>query len=72
MEPAHALSLDAVALGEAYAAGTLDPVAVFEASLARAQASSAVFITLTAERGRAEALAARERWQAVPVRCPVD
>ncbi|RAU39378.1 amidase [Pseudomonas sp. RIT411] len=72
MEPAHALSLDAVALGEAYAAGTLDPVAVFEAALARAQASSAVFITLTAERGRAEALAARERWQAGQPRSPLD
>lgn len=72
MEPAHALSLDAVALGEAYAAGTLDPVAVFEAVLARAQASSAVFITLTAERGRAEALAARERWQAGQPRSPLD
>ncbi|QEU02978.1 amidase [Pseudomonas oryzihabitans] len=72
MEPAHALYLDAVALGEAYAAGTLDPVAVFEAALARAQASSAVFITLTAERGRAEALAARERWQAGQPRSPLD
>ena len=72
MEPAHALSLDAVALGEAYAAGTLDPVAVFEAALARAQASSAIFISLTAERGRAEALAARERWQAGQPRSPLD
>ena len=72
MEPAHALSLDAVALGEAYAAGTRDPVAVFEAALARAQASSAIFISLTAERGRAEALAARERWQAGQPRSPLD
>ncbi|MDR6178064.1 aspartyl-tRNA(Asn)/glutamyl-tRNA(Gln) amidotransferase subunit A [Pseudomonas sp. SORGH_AS 211] len=72
MQSAHAPSLDAVGLGEAYAAGTLDPVAVFEAALARAQASSAVFITLTAERGRAEALAARERWQAGQPRSPLD
>lgn len=72
MESAYALSLDAVGLGEAYAAGTLDPVAVFEAALAHAQASSAVFITLTAERGRAEALAARERWQAGQPRSPLD
>ncbi|WP_347884051.1 amidase [Pseudomonas aestiva] len=72
MDSAHALSLDAVGLGEAYAAGTLDPVAVFEAALARAQASSAVFISLTAARGRAEALAARERWQTGQPRSPLD
>jgi len=72
MESTHALSLDAVGLGEAYAAGSLDPVAVFEAALARAQASSAVFITLTAARGRAEALAARDRWQAGQPRSPLD
>ncbi|MDQ7915553.1 amidase [Pseudomonas sp. 102515] len=72
MDSAHALSLDAVGLGEAYAAGTLDPVAVFEAALARAQASSAVFISLTAARGRAEALAARGRWQTGQPRSPLD
>ncbi|QNQ99213.1 amidase [Pseudomonas oryzihabitans] len=72
MDSAHALSLDAVGLGEAYAAGTLDPVAVFEAALARAQASSAVFISLTAVRGRAEALAARERWKTGQPRSPLD
>ncbi|KTT41746.1 amidase [Pseudomonas oryzihabitans] len=72
MDSAQALTLDAVGLGEAYAAGTLDPVAVFEAALARAQASTAVFITLTAERGRGEALAARERWRSGQPRSPLD
>ncbi|GAC1037894.1 amidase [Pseudomonas sp. No.117] len=72
MAPSQALALDAVGLGEAYAAGTLDPLTVFEACLARAQASAAVFITLTAERGRAEALAARERWRFGTPRSPLD
>lgn len=68
----QALALDAVGLGEAYAAGTLDPVAVFEACLARAEASTSVFITLTAPRGRAEALAARERWRSGTPRSTLD
>lgn len=72
MAPSQALALDAVGLGEAYAAGTLDPLTVFEACLARAQASPAVFITLTAERGRAEALAARQRWRSGTPRSPLD
>lgn len=72
MESAQALAMDAVGLGEAYAAGTLDPVAVFEAALGCAQSSSSVFITLTVARGRAEALASRERWRAGQPRSPLD
>lgn len=55
---------NALAIATAYAAAETDPVTVFEAALAAAQALPAAFISLTAERGRREAEASRARWRA--------
>ncbi len=55
---------DALALSAAYAAGTADPVEVFETALQRAMGSDAVFTSLLPERGLREATASRARWRA--------
>ncbi|MCQ4298111.1 amidase [Pseudomonas stutzeri] len=57
-------SLSALQITRAYAAGLTDPVEVFEAALATADELPGAFISLSAERGRREALASRSRWQA--------
>ncbi|KIQ01314.1 MULTISPECIES: amidase [Pseudomonas] len=54
----------ALELAQAYAAGSTDPVEVLEAALAKAAELPAAFISLSAERGRREALASRSRWRA--------
>jgi aspartyl-tRNA(Asn)/glutamyl-tRNA(Gln) amidotransferase subunit A len=56
-------SLTAVALSRAYATGEADPVEVAQAALKKALASPAVFLTVTAERARREAVASARRWR---------
>lgn len=54
----------ALALAAAYADGSSDPLSVLEAALADAKAMPEVFISLSVERARREALASQARWQA--------
>jgi aspartyl-tRNA(Asn)/glutamyl-tRNA(Gln) amidotransferase subunit A len=62
----------ALALGRLLAARELDPVAVCEEALARARATTSVFIALTVERARAEARASAARLRAGTARGPLD
>jgi aspartyl-tRNA(Asn)/glutamyl-tRNA(Gln) amidotransferase subunit A len=58
------MSDDALALANAFQAGTDDPVRALEAALARASQVPAAFITVTEARAYREAEASRARWQA--------
>lgn len=62
--PLNLPTADATALTEAYAAGIVDPVQVFEAAMDRACTVETAFICLTPARGRREAEAASARWKA--------
>jgi aspartyl-tRNA(Asn)/glutamyl-tRNA(Gln) amidotransferase subunit A len=59
-------------LGRAFAAGAIDPVAALEHYLAKAAGAASVFLALTADRARAEAEAAAERWRRGAPLSPLD
>jgi aspartyl-tRNA(Asn)/glutamyl-tRNA(Gln) amidotransferase subunit A len=56
-------SITAAALSRAYAGGEAGPVEVTQAALSKALAAPTVFLTVTAERARAEAAASARRWR---------
>ncbi|MGH1441140.1 MAG: amidase family protein [Cellvibrionaceae bacterium] len=66
--------LSALALVERYKTGQADPVSVVEGCLKKASSSQAkgVFITLTPERARQEALASRDRYRRGAPLSPLD
>ncbi|MEM8664830.1 MAG: amidase family protein, partial [Pseudomonadota bacterium] len=73
LSPEHAADLSAAALGRAYLSGAADPEAVTEVCLTRIKAGNEpVFITVTAERARAEARAAAARISAGRPASPLD
>jgi aspartyl-tRNA(Asn)/glutamyl-tRNA(Gln) amidotransferase subunit A len=55
--------ITAAALSRAYATGEADPVEVAQAALSKALAAPTVFLTVTAERARLEAVASARRWR---------
>ncbi|MEM7695656.1 MAG: amidase family protein [Pseudomonadota bacterium] len=74
LSPDDAADLSAADLARAYREGRTDPVAVTEACLSRIAAAqgSCIFITVTAERARAEAAAAKARYDAGTPASPLD
>ncbi|MEM6761583.1 MAG: amidase [Pseudomonadota bacterium] len=69
-----AADLSVAALARAYLRGEADPVAVTETCLARIEAAgdAAIFLSVTAERARREAAAAKARYAAGRPASPVD
>lgn len=74
LSPDRAAELAAAPLARAFLAGAADPVAVTELLLDRIAeaADTAVFLSTTPERARAEAEAARERYRAGRPASPLD
>lgn len=73
LSPEHAADLSAAAMGRAFVAGEADPVAVTEVFLEWIAATDEpVFLTVTAERARAEAKAAAARIRAGRPASPLD